>query len=146
MSWPTARAELKALLATVAITSPITQTIKKVYEFPPGAIQDKPCFIIYPPAITIERRSGGWRSDRYRVRVALLVQDADKDRAAELVSAYIDKVTDLIDANVTLNGTATVVNEQETEEGTAIAYGGLEYPGCITFLTIRADFSTTFSP
>lgn len=144
MGWADARAELVTLLGTVAITAPIAQTIKKVYEFPPGTVQDKPCFILYPPAITTERNMGGLRIDRVRARIALVIQDADKDRAAQLVSAYVDQLGALIDANVTLNGKVTVVMGQETEEGSAITIGGIEYQGCITILTLETKLSVTY--
>lgn len=145
MTWAAARAELATQLATVSITSPITQTIRRVYQTPPGAVQDTPCFIIFPPGVIVERPFGGLRIDRHRVRIALLLRDADKDRAGELVDAYREALITLVDSHITLNSTVTVISAQEVEEGTSVSYAGMEYPGCITFLTLETKQSVNYA-
>jgi hypothetical protein len=146
VTWADARTQLATILGTVSITSPIEQTIKRVYATPPGTVQDRPCFIIFPPALTVERHMGGLRIDHHRIRIALLTLDADKDVAADIVEAYREAFADMLDANVTLNGTVTQIEAQETEEGSSVTFGGVEYQGCITFLTVETKRSVTYAP
>jgi len=144
MAWINARARIKALLETVSITSPVEQTIKRVYETPPGTVQDLPCFIIYPPALTVERGSS-LRIKHYTVRLRLLVSDADLDRAADLVDAYREAVIDVFDGDVTLNGTCTQIVGPAVEEAASSSYGGRDFTSIDCLLTVEIKEAKAFS-
>lgn len=142
MAWSDAKAQLVAILAGVAITSPVAQTVKKVYANPPGTVQDVPCFIVYPPSVVVERPSGTVREKRYQVRCRLLVLDADLDRASDLCDAYREAVIDTFDDDVTLN--LTVSNsEMAIEEASSFTYGQRSYTGFDVVLTIDMTDAVT---
>lgn len=146
MAWADAKARIAVDLAAVAITSPITQTIKKVYTDPPGTIGDTPCFIIYPPALTVSRTSSSLRTKVYTVRLRLLVSDADLSRASALVDAYREAVVDAFDAEVALNFTATIIEGPNIEEAASFTYGAKAYTGMDCMLTVRLLEAANFQP
>ncbi len=143
MSWADAKTQLATVLATVAITSPIVQTIKRVYSDPPGTIADLPCLIIFPPAVIIERNYGH-RDKSYIVRCQLFVTDADLDRAAALVDAYREAMIDVMDDNTELNGTSESAMLDRIEEAKALEYGGRNCTGFSAFITVRLHDNKTF--
>src|SRR5690349_12437733 len=91
-------AALAALQATVTITSPITETIKKAYTTIPkqSAMPETPCFLNFPKPMKVSHMAGS-RSQRWQIRSQLLAFDADDDRAADIalayLTAYIDKLS-----------------------------------------------------
>src|SRR3990167_8161155 len=142
MAWTDIRAAIVARLELVSITSPVAQTVKKVYATPPPAIQDLPCFIIYPPRAVIARGAGG-RTKLYTVRCRLLVKDADLDRAADLADAYREAAIDAFDADVVLfNG---ALAGQDCEEAAGFLYGGVNYTGFDCLLSITGVEGNTFT-
>ena len=98
MPWSSARARIVVLLATLKLAEPVLSTIAKVYPTPPPTIGDLPCFVIYPPALKVER-GPGIRIKTYTVRLRLLVTDADLEQAADLVDAYREAVVDVFDTD-----------------------------------------------
>ena len=144
MAWRDARREIKNLLETVSITSPVKQAINRVYETPPETVQDLPCFIIYPPALAVER-SSSLRIKRYTVRLRLLVSDADLDRAADLVDAYREAAIDVFDGDLTLNHTCTQIVGPAVEEAASFAYAGRDYTGLDCLLTVEIKEARAFS-
>jgi len=135
MTWAAARGALATALAAVSITSPISQTVKRVYESPPGTVQDVPCFIIYPPEVRIDR-SYGQRDKTYTVRCRLLVSDQDLDQAAALVDAFRESAIDKMDDNTELGGNAETAFLDRVTEAQAYSYGRM-YTGLDCFVTIR---------
>lgn len=147
MDWNDVRAQLKTLLEAVSITEPIEETIARVYEFPPPTVQDIPCFIIGLPALKVER-APSLRIKTYRVRLSLLVRDADVDRAAEIADAYREAILDAFDADVTLGGKSTQALAPEFEEGSGLEYpqgSGNYYVGYQAFLTVEIKEARAFS-
>lgn len=148
MAWADARARIAELLETVSITSPITESIVKAYETPPGTVQDLPCFIIFPPALTVERGSGGLRIKTYTVRLELLVRDADLSQAADLVDAYREATIDVFDTKGTLSGTCTLIVGPRVEEASGLEYPrgtGSFYTGFDAFLTVQIQEPKAFT-
>jgi len=143
--WKDARAELKTILEGVSITSPITETIARVYEFPPAQVQDQPCIIIYPPALDVQRNIGSLRIKNYRVICRLLLRDEDLGRASELADAYREALADKIDDNVTLNGKATVVSSQEITAVGNFSEAGYPFFGLDCILGIEFKETATFN-
>jgi hypothetical protein len=143
-SWRDSRDRIAALLATVAITEPAENSIQRVYETPPATVQDVPCFIIYPPALTVERGSS-LRIKSYTVRLRLLVMDADADRAADFADAFREATIDVFDADVTLDHKCAQIIGPRIEEAASFAYGGREFIGMDCFLTVQIKEPKAFS-
>lgn len=111
MSWNTARAQLVTLLGSVAITSPVTASIKRVYPYRPGNQADFPCIVLRnPPGKALIGRGGATRKMRYDVPIEVYVRDADLERAGEILDAFEEAIVDVLDVNVTLDlGNGVVV-------------------------------------
>jgi hypothetical protein len=142
-SWRDSRDRIAALLATVAITEPVENSIQRVYETPPETVQDLPCFIIYPPALTVERGSS-LRVKTYTVRLRLLVMDADADRAADFTDAFREAVVDVFDTDVTLSANCAQIVGPKIEEAASFSYGGREFIGMDCFLTVQIKEAKAF--
>lgn len=145
IAWADSRARIATDLATVAITSPITQTVKRVYATPPGVIQDMPCFIIYPPALEFSRHSA-LRMKRYTVRIQFFITDQDLDRATDIVDNYREAVVDMFDQDVTLNGTCTQILGPRFEPAVSLKYAEKDYVGLDFFLSVDISTAATFAP
>src|SRR3990170_2834236 len=144
MTWAAAKAELVTILAGISITSPIAQTIAKVYPDPPGAVQDLPCVIVYPPSLDVQRIAGT-RYKIYRSRLLLLVRDEDLDQAAAIVDAYRESLVDAFDSNVRLNGAAQRIDGPAVEPAAAFKYGLVDYTGFGAVLTVHLQDAVAFS-
>ncbi len=144
MAWAAAKAELVTILGGVSITSPITQTIARVYPDPPAAVQDLPCVIIYPPSLDVQRIAGT-RYKVYRSRLLLLVRDEDLDRAAAIVDAYRESLVDAFDSNVRLNGAAQRIDGPAVEPAADFKYGLGDYTGFGAILTVHLQDAVAFS-
>ena len=143
-SWRDSRERIAALLATVSITVPAEKSIKRVDDTPPDTVQDLPCFIIYPPALTVERGSS-LRIKTYTVRLRLLVMDADADRAADFADSFREAVIDVFDADVTLSHKCAQIVGPRVEEAANFTYGGRDYTGMDCFLTVQIQEPKAFS-
>lgn len=109
--------------------------IKRVYEDPPGTIQDTPCFVIFPPPVANELHMGQrWRS--YEVPVQCFISDQDKDQEAALIDLARERLIPAFDGataplewanptglGVSLGGGATHAYVKSVGPG-----AGLEYP------------------
>jgi len=90
----------------LSITSPTNLAVKRVYENPPGTIQDWPAFIIYPPSMDATVGPGSrWRD--YRVRLLMIISDQDMSQAAAIADAFREVLIPAFDAKVSLSGNAT---------------------------------------
>jgi hypothetical protein len=145
MSWLSARARIAVLLGKVELAEPVKSAIAKVYPTPPGTIGDLPCFIIYPPALKVERGQSGLRIKTYTVRLRLLVSDADLDQAADLVDAYREAVVDMFDTDVRLSDSHTRIQGPTVEEAGQFTYGGRDYTGMDCLLTVIIEEPRNFS-
>jgi hypothetical protein len=148
MAWADARARLAVVLGAIAVTAPpapVAETIKRVYVTPPSKVEDLPCFIIYPPAVDVERRPGDWRVNKYGpVRLRCLVRDADADVAADSLDAFREATIAAFDAEVRLQGDVTLVHSQHIDEAAAFKYGGVDLLGFDCILGIRLDFDVEY--
>lgn len=100
LSWRTARARIAVLLKGVAITSPATASILRVFETPPAQVSDFPCIIILGAEKAIDRSTT--RRREYVAHLRLVVRDADLNRAADLLDAFQEAIDDTFDANLTI--------------------------------------------
>ena len=133
MTWATARAELKSILhaATASVTldgEAITDTLTAL-EYPPRARQGAdalPLAFVIPPARNIRREANGVRVVEIdEVKVRVILHDSDEKHAATRMEAWVGKLTDLIGANVTLNGILQgSINRQEFTEFSTFGLNG----------------------
>lgn len=137
INWLTARAEIATILSTVAITSPVASTIARVYETQPKQASDFPCVIIMGTAKGPPERSSGLRQRDYTARLRLLVQDADINRAADIIDAFQEAIVDAFDQNLTLNTKVSNLNGPEWEEPATLDAGGQNQQGADGFVTFR---------
>lgn len=138
-NWLTARAEIATLLVTANITAPVASTIARVYETQPKQATDFPCVIIMGAAKRAPQRSSGLRQREYIAHIRLLVQDADVNRAADIIDAFQEAIIDVFDQNLTLNGKVSNLNGPEWEEPTTLDAGGQTQPGSDGFVTFYMD-------
>lgn len=136
-----------AIQRSLSITSPIAATIKRAYKyFPPQeAPLETPCFQNAWTLVS-EERGGGVRRQRYTVRMQLLVDDADQERAADIATAFHVALVDAFDADVTL---AQTCSHQSLRGGspTLVVFerAGRFYVGLDLYLDIEMDEAKAFS-
>jgi len=145
MAWADAKARIVEILEGVSITDPESE-IKRVYPDPPGTIADLPCFIVYPPALTVVRQSSSLRKKTYTIRLRLLVTDADLATASALVDAYREAVVDAFDADLTLNFTASIIDGPNMEEAASFTYGQRQLTGMDCILGITLMEAANYQP
>jgi hypothetical protein len=145
MAWLAARTRIAAILGAISITEPMLTSIKRVYVTPPKTVQDVPCFIIIPPALKVERGSGGLRIKTYTVRLRCLVSDESVERAYDLVDAFREAIVDAFDGDLTLSGTASFITGPNVEEAGGSEYGGMAFSGMDCLLTVQIQGPRAFS-
>lgn len=117
MSWATGKAAIAARLATIAITSPVALTTSVVYQNPPASISDTVSWVLFPPRIRPVRSPGGWRTNVYRYRARLFVNDVDHARASLLVENIVEATIDSFDNQSALRtGGIQIINGPEVDE------------------------------
>lgn len=137
MSWATAKARIKVVLEGIS-------TVKRVYENPPNTIQDPPCFVIYPPAVEIDRRPGGWRKKDYTVRLRCVASDQDWASAAGALDTLREATIDAFDLDTRLDQNATIITGPRCEEAVQIQFGDRPFLGFDALLTVRLDDDTVY--
>lgn len=121
---------ITAVQAAMAITSPVTMSVKKAWPYmPPQSVLAGVAMPAWINEWTLvrERRAISMREQLYSVRMQLLVFDADQDRAADIATAFMVVAVDAFDAAVTLGGTAT----QQTLRGASPTLGRVEIGGAV---------------
>lgn len=111
MSWAGAKVAIIDALDGLSITSPSAK-IQRVYPNPPGTIQDKPSFIIYPPTLDITLGSQ-LRQRVYRPKLRLIVSDQDLGQAAAIADAFREVLVTAFD-----NKTHLVTSDEPTGHAT----------------------------
>jgi len=137
INWLTARAEIATILTGVAITSPISASIQRVFQTPPKQLSDFPCVVIVGVQKGEPQRTAAIREREYTARLRLIVRDADLDRAADILDAFQEAIIDRFDINVTLNGKVSLVHGPLWQEAGTFEAGGQEHPaadGLVRFL------------
>jgi hypothetical protein len=142
VSYEDARARLATVLATVAITSPIVQSIQRVYTEPPQTIQDAPCIILFGSDMDEDWTAGGAAVEQQQVElVQLFLKDEDAARAFELAMAYRAAILTTLKAESGLAGHAVISGLHfdrpaglEYPRGSGVVYAGLQFT--VTFSVI----------
>lgn len=145
MTWADVRAQLVTMLGELSITDPVADAIVHVYEFPPKAAQDFPCFVIVPPDdIEVERTSSAMRTETPVVRCRYMGLDGgDWATAAEIADAFRAAAIAKFD-NITLGGTG-LLTEQAVGPIELGKYAGRDVLIFETTLTIRHQTPASFT-
>ena len=101
--WPLARNAIATVLMGLAITDPISTSIKAIYQYRDDTETDFPCIVLAnPPGKRIVRGPSGYRDKLYVVEMQLLAKDADSDREAHILDSLEEAIIDAFDNAVTL--------------------------------------------
>jgi hypothetical protein len=144
MDWPTARAEIANILATLEITAPVAASIARVYDQPDATVQDLPCLILFPAGVETER-GFGTRQEVWTMPITLLVGDADLPTRAAMVEAFLVELSALFDSHVTLGGKASIVGKQQMAPPGTFTIGNRKVAGSEgnIIVTIKAQKAMT---
>lgn len=145
MTFVDARAELVTLLEGVSITTPIDQSISRVYPYPAKTYQDLPALVLGPSPLRPRYAVSLVHKER-EIPIELLLIDADQARAVELVEAYQDAILDVLMANLTLNGNAANVPPPDFSAGEPGDINGVPVVSMTFTLTVRLTEAATFAP
>lgn len=117
-----------------------------VHAVPPNGFRPDqlPAFVIWPPALEVQRISGGYRKKIYTTRITAIVSDAELIRAHQAVDDMREMMVDAFDDATALNDTCTTIAGPRFEEATTIAYGEQRFTAFDAFLTVYLDHSTTW--
>lgn len=144
MTWADARARVTAILAAAAITDPIVQTMKRVYETEYSTIQDLPCCVLKEGSVEVGRMTA-LREKTYQLGIDLIAHDADPEREILIVAAFREAILDLFDADVTLAHTATIITGPTCQAPRGITLAGGGTAAVIEMaLTIRMHTASQF--
>lgn len=137
------RAALDALVTLqqgVAITDPISESVKKAWKTIPrqdGALATLPAIINLPKPIRISHVAGA-RAQIWQVRSQLFVYDANQDRSGDIVLALMEKYIDALSDAQTLNGQPLILGDHFGSEcPTQLVYAGKPFIGAELTITLQ---------
>lgn len=146
LSWASARAEIAAILNGLAIGTPVAQALLRVYETPPKLAADFPCVVIMGIAKGEPQRAALIREREYTCRLRLLVQDADINRAADIIDAFQEAILVAFDGNLTLNGKVSNLHGPQWQEAETLDVGGQTQQASDGFVRFVMVDNVTFAP
>lgn len=126
----TALDRIVVLQQALSITDPTTVTVKAAYKtFPDQAgMPEAPCFINVPSMQGMSHTMSS-RQMRWQVRSQILVDDANRNRASDIVLALLEKYLNALSEDLTLNGQHLMLGESSTGELSAFDYAGKSFTG-----------------
>ena len=147
MAWSDAKAAIKALLASVSISSPSSISMNNVFDDPPPRLgaQDTPACILFPPGVDVERLPGGWRQKRDNYRVRLYIHDPDYATASSIVENMVEAVHDKFDNTSSVRGDGVqIVNGPTSDEPGQVEYAGQTFIGVDFQFDVQMGETKTF--
>lgn len=143
MDWAGAEAAIKTMLEGLSITSPITQTIARVYVDPPATLQDLPAILVLPEIQ--EHADGPWGCRLvYLVTLQLLLRDADEAQAGAIVKAYRAALIAAFHSHLALSGAVDIMTSPLGGKLAGLQYAGTQYVGAEFTLTVMVMSAPTF--
>lgn len=131
---------IAAVQLGLTISSPIAETIKKVYRVPPkqsDVLADQPCFINTFDLPDVRFGVNGQRHRTYTVGMQLLVDDVDNDRGREIALAFLESLIVAFQDDLTLAGTASSIALRGGSPTLAVLeWGGRAYVGLQLFMDV----------
>lgn len=130
MAYQDARDRIKTVLEGLSVTTPLAQSIARVYAEPPGTVQDLPCFVMYGSAAgTVEYSAGGASIEESETEhLRLLIRDADLERAAEFTREYRKALIAAFKSEAGLGAHGLIVRLR-WEELSGFRYGNKDHAG-----------------
>lgn len=150
MNIKAAVAKLIVLQAGLAITSPVTSSVKKAWPYVPpqnALLPELPAFTNSWDLVR-EDRFIDMRVQLYTVQMQLFAADAaiEQDRGADIASAFMEQLVDALDADITLDGSVTSHNLRGGSPTLAILRrGDRPYIGLDLFLDLEMKEAKTFA-
>lgn len=142
--WPTVRAEVATLFTGVAITSPISTSIVRVYQQPPGdSTPDQPSVVIVG-ADKQTRRLSALRRKTYTMHGRLLVYDANTAQAQAILDALEEALIAVIDQHVNLGGICSLVTGPDWSVEGWVDIGGNRFVAADFTMQIDLDDGVAF--
>lgn len=144
------RAALTALVEyqeAISITSPANIRVKKAFNTIPNqnSALPNPCFMNSFTLIE-EVRGGGLRELMYDIRMQFAYYDADQDKAADVVAAFMDAIVNKFDMVIKFGG---VIGNSDLSGGTptlvSIPWNGIDYVGLDLHLAVNIKDAVEFS-
>lgn len=131
---------IAAVQLGLSITSPIAETIKRVYRVPPrqsDSLSDLPCFINTVDLPEVHWGVNAQRNRTYVVGMQLFVDDANKDVGREVALSFLEALIVAFHDDVTLNGNCTSQTIRGGSPTLAILEWGRPFVGLQLFMDVR---------
>lgn len=124
MAYQEARERIRDVLKDISITDPVSMEIVRVYEDPPPALEDLPCFVLFGDAGDVFEfgAGGGGHSETVTERVTLFVADESFQDAGRYVRAFRAAFVEAFKSEAGLDG------HGEIQRITWERRTGFEYP------------------
>jgi len=142
---------IKTVEEGLAITSPETLAIARVYKYIPDAnsTPEAPCFMHSFGLPSVEHRPTGLRRILYVVRSQFWCGNPNKDRAADISAAFLDQWIDAFSNDLTLAGACSgpIIFRGSTPMTLVdLDYGGLHSIGLELFIDVPMHEAATVGP
>lgn len=133
----TAITNLVSLQEDLSISSPVSSSIKRAYNYTPNmasALPDTPCWL-NTWTLQNQELDIGLRILTYTIRMQLMVFDADFSRAADICSAYMTAFITAHNADITLDSSVTQCALRGGDPTLGVlSWAGQEYVGLDLYL------------
>ena len=140
-------AEIVTRQATVSVTSPLTASVTKAWDyFPPDAVglPDEYTFM-NSWSLTGTERSAGLYYEKYTIHMQFFVKNAERDQGIKIAAAFHAALLAAFAPHPTLSGK---VADQQIRGGTPtlanLIRAGIEYPGLDLFMDVTIKNPMTF--
>lgn len=119
------------------------RAVKRVYENPPGSVQDFPSFIMYAPSLK-NTLGPGLRVRNYRPKLRLVVSDQDLASASAAADSFREILVTAFDSSIGLSGAATQCWVEDVDEIAAFEIGGKWFIGFDSYLNLEIKETVNF--
>jgi hypothetical protein len=143
----TAMTEINTRLGALAITSPIPESVRKVWDpIPPDAVglPEAPCFMNSLTFSGMER-TASQLIEHYVLHMQFFVKDADRDRGLLIARAFHVALIAAFGPHPTLTGKVTDQSIRGgTPSETSLERAGVSYPGLDEYMDITIKNGMSF--
>lgn len=119
MTWAAARDRMKTVLEGVSITTPQSETMRRVYAGIPRESREDyeaPCVVMQGWTRPPRMHPSGLQLTVYTQRFELVIDEHDRDRLVDYIEAWQDAIETAFVADVTLNANASAITLPEWDE------------------------------
>lgn len=150
MSWADVRGKVRDLLSVVAITEPLSETVRTVHEFPPAAIEpgDLPCFLMTPPSRS-GSRSSALLQRTYEMGIEFYCRDEKVKDAVNIADAFSEATFTAFEnalKGAGVDASLQLIDLPVIEPVSGLQYAGNNYIGFKFALGLRFAAAATPGP